>query len=176
MYASVLTLAVLSTSALGDSGPAARVVEHRLEVTNFGASSTRSETWRIRIDDPTRMPEDLQAPPGLEGATSSGARIADGRLVLPTGEGIRVDTHLREGDRISPHYDSMFAKIIAWGPDRDAAIARMVGALDSMEVEGVPTTAALHRRIITHDDFRSGRYDTRWLERTLPALMGEEPS
>ena len=99
-----------------------------------------------------------------------------GRLVLPTGEGIRVDTHLREGDRISPHYDSMFAKIIAWGPDRDAAIARMVGALDSMEVEGVPTTAALHRRIITHDDFRSGRYDTRWLERTLPALMGEEPS
>jgi len=99
-----------------------------------------------------------------------------GRLVLPAGEGIRVDTHLREGDRISPHYDSMFAKLIAWGPDRDAAIARMLGALDALEVEGVPTTVELHRHIITHDDFRSGAYDTRWLERTLPALLGEEPA
>ena len=96
------------------------------------------------------------------------------RLVLPEGEGIRVDTHLRQGDRISPHYDSMFAKLIACGPDRTEAIRRMVGALDGLEVEGVPTTAALHRSIITHPDFVAGAYDTRWLERRLPTLLGEE--
>ncbi|MEC7949439.1 MAG: acetyl-CoA carboxylase biotin carboxylase subunit, partial [Myxococcota bacterium] len=98
------------------------------------------------------------------------------RLVLPEGEGVRVDTHLREGDRISPHYDSMFAKLITWGPDRQSAIHRMTDALDTLEVEGIPTTAPLHRSIITHPDFVAGAYDTRWLERCLPTLLGEEPA
>jgi acetyl-CoA carboxylase biotin carboxylase subunit len=93
------------------------------------------------------------------------------RLRLPAGEGVRVDTHLREGDRISPHYDSMIAKLIAWGPDRPTAIARMLGALDGLEVEGVPTTAALHARILRHPTFASGAYDTRFLERELERLL-----
>jgi len=92
-------------------------------------------------------------------------------LRLPAGEGVRVDTHLREGDRISPHYDSMIAKLIAWGPDRPTAIARMLGALDGLEVEGVPTTAALHARILRHPTFASGAYDTRFLERELERLL-----
>jgi acetyl-CoA carboxylase biotin carboxylase subunit len=93
------------------------------------------------------------------------------KLVLPTGEGVRVDTHLSEGDRISPHYDSMFAKIIVHAATRDAAIDRMDAALAALIVEGVPTTAALHRRILRHPEFASGRYDTRFLERALEGLL-----
>lgn len=89
------------------------------------------------------------------------------RLVLPTGEGVRADTHLREGDAISPHYDSMIAKVIAWGEDRAQALARMEGALRGMVVEGVPTTIPLHLRVLAHPDFRAGTYDTAWLERVM---------
>ena len=93
------------------------------------------------------------------------------RLVLPTGEGVRVDTHLSEGDRISPHYDSMFAKVIVHAPSRAEAIDRMDDALGALIADGVPTTAALHRRILRHPEFASGQYDTRFLERELEGLL-----
>jgi acetyl-CoA carboxylase biotin carboxylase subunit len=93
------------------------------------------------------------------------------KLVMPTGEGVRVDTHLRQGDRISPHYDSMFAKLITHGADRTQARARMAAALDALIVEGVPTTAGLHRTIIDHPEFASGQYDTRFLERELEGML-----
>jgi len=98
---------------------------------------------------------------------SAGFRPAPGRvtrLVLPQGEGIRVDTHLREGDSISPFYDSMVAKVIVHAADRAAAIARMDEALAAMVVEGVPTTIPLQRRILADARFRSGVYDTSFLE------------
>jgi acetyl-CoA carboxylase biotin carboxylase subunit len=101
---------------------------------------------------------------------SQGFRPAPGRvsrLALPEGEGIRVETHLREGDTISPHYDSMIAKVIAHGADRAEAIARMERALGAMEVEGVPTTIPLQLRILADPRFRSGEYDTRLLETGL---------
>ncbi len=100
----------------------------------------------------------------------AGFRPAPGRvtrLVLPEGDGIRVDTHLREGDPISPHYDSMIAKVIVHAPTRDAAIARMEAALRSMIVEGVPTTIALQLRILAHPAFRAGTYDTTFLDGLL---------
>ncbi len=83
-------------------------------------------------------------------------------------DGVRVDTHLSAGDRISPHYDSMFAKLIASGPDRPTALQRMRDALDALNVSGVPTTAALHRWILDQPAMIAGDYDTRWLERHLP--------
>ena len=93
------------------------------------------------------------------------------RLRFPAGEGIRVDTWLREGDRIPPQYDSMVAKIIAHGPDRATAIERMRAALDALVVEGVPTSAGIHRRILQHPRFLRGDYDTAW----LPAVLaGQE--
>jgi acetyl-CoA carboxylase biotin carboxylase subunit len=98
---------------------------------------------------------------------SAGFRPAPGRvtrLVLPQGEGVRVDTHLREGDAISPFYDSMVAKVIVHAADRPAAIARMDAALAAMVVEGVPTTIALQRRILADPRFRSGAYDTSFLD------------
>lgn len=93
-------------------------------------------------------------------------------LRWPTGEGVRVDTHLSEGDRISPHYDSMFAKVITHGADREQARLRMIDALENIVVEGVPTTTALHLAVLRHPDFIAGRYHTRWLEDHLDALTG----
>lgn len=93
------------------------------------------------------------------------------RLRLPTGPGIRVDTHLAEGDRISPHYDSMFAKIIAHGPDRATAISRMQGALSALDVVGLPTTVPVHQAVLAHPRFQAGDYDTGFLESTFAALL-----
>jgi acetyl-CoA carboxylase biotin carboxylase subunit len=88
-------------------------------------------------------------------------------LELPTGEGIRVDTHLAAGDRIPPHYDSMVAKVIAHGPDRRAAIERMKGALEATRIEGVTTNIELHKRILRWNAFTTGQYDTTSLESEL---------
>jgi acetyl-CoA carboxylase biotin carboxylase subunit len=89
------------------------------------------------------------------------------RLVFPQMDGVRVDTHLREGDTISPHYDSMVAKLIVHAPTRGEAIARMEQALRATVVEGVPTTIGLHLRILAHPDFRAGTYDTTFLDTLL---------
>ena len=91
------------------------------------------------------------------------------RLVWPQGEGIRVDSHLHEGDEISPHYDSMIAKIIAHGSDRSQAISRLKQALKDLVVEGVKTTTPLHIRVLENEEFLSGRYDTTTLTRMLEA-------
>ncbi|MGB0641067.1 MAG: acetyl-CoA carboxylase biotin carboxylase subunit [Myxococcota bacterium] len=93
------------------------------------------------------------------------------RFDLPVGEGIRVDTHLKNGDSISPHYDSMIAKVIASGPSRDVAIERMRKALDSFIVEGVPTTIPLHRALMDHPGFIAGDTDTGFLEREIKGLL-----
>ncbi len=77
-------------------------------------------------------------------------------LSPPTGDRVRWDAAVEEGTRISPFYDSMIAKLITWGPDRQASIDRSIAALDSMHVEGVPTTASLHRTILDTDAFRAG--------------------
>ncbi|MFT5686725.1 MAG: acetyl-CoA carboxylase biotin carboxylase subunit [Myxococcota bacterium] len=113
---------------------------------------------RINAEDPT---QDFRPTPGCVE-----------HLRLPSGEGIRVDTHLKQGDRISPHYDSMFAKVIAHGATRQQAIERMIAALDATEVRGVSTTIPLHLAVLHHDEFTSGNYDTRFLERELPSLLG----
>jgi len=85
----------------------------------------------------------------------------------PEGEGIRLDSHMREGASIPPFYDSMIGKLIVYADTRDAAIDRMIGALDAFEVEGVPTTIPLHREILRDEQFRSNTIHTRWLEQDL---------
>lgn len=93
------------------------------------------------------------------------------RFDVPKGEGIRVDTHLRTGDKISPHYDSMIAKIIATGSTREDAIQRMREALDGLVIEGVPTTAPLLRRLLDLPQFIAGATDTGLLERHMEELL-----
>lgn len=94
------------------------------------------------------------------------------RFDIPAGEGIRVDTHLQAGDKISPHYDSMIAKVIVTAPTRVGAIQRMRDALDALVIEGVPTTAPLLRRLLDLPQFMDGSTDTGLLERHLEDLLG----
>ena len=83
----------------------------------------------------------------------------------PTGIGIRVDTAAYNEYVVTPHYDSLIAKIIAYGRDRQEAISRMKRALEMTVVEGVQTTIPLHQKILNNEDFRAGLFDTRFLER-----------
>ena len=85
----------------------------------------------------------------------------------PGGPGIRVDSHLFSGYEIPPYYDSLLAKIIAWGHDRDEAIARMHRALCEMEVGGVKTTIPFHLRLLHDDRFRKNGVHTRFVEDIL---------
>jgi acetyl-CoA carboxylase biotin carboxylase subunit len=82
----------------------------------------------------------------------------------PGGPGIRVDTHVYEGYEIPPYYDSLIAKVIAWGRNRDEAVTRMERALEEFVIEGIETTIPLHLRIIRSEEFRKGDYHTRWVE------------
>jgi len=83
----------------------------------------------------------------------------------PGGPGIRVDTFAHENCVISPFYDSMIAKVMAAGRDRDEAIARMKRCLGMMVVEGIKTNIPMHLRILDDPDFRAGKIDTGFMER-----------
>jgi acetyl-CoA carboxylase, biotin carboxylase subunit len=82
----------------------------------------------------------------------------------PTGIGVRVDTAAYNECVITPYYDSLIAKIIAYGKNRDEAIRRMKRALEMTVIEGVETTIPLHQRILANEDFLAGRYHTHFLE------------
>ena len=88
---------------------------------------------------------------------------------VPGGTGIRVDTAAHTEGVIPPYYDSLIAKLVAHGRDRNEAMARMARALDMFIVEGIHTSIPLHRRILNDPEFRAGRYDTRFMERLLEA-------
>jgi acetyl-CoA carboxylase biotin carboxylase subunit len=85
----------------------------------------------------------------------------------PGGPGIRVDTHLYSGYTVPPFYDSMIGKLIAYGEDRDTAIARMKNALSEMVIEGIKTNIPLHQEIFNHAAFKAGGLDIHYLERRL---------
>ncbi|MDI6870023.1 MAG: acetyl-CoA carboxylase biotin carboxylase subunit [Bacillota bacterium] len=92
-----------------------------------------------------------------------------GRLVLPGGPGIRVDTAIYPGYTIPPHYDSLIAKLIAWGNTRDEAIMRMRRALDEFVVEGIPTTIPFHKKVLDNAFFRRGEVYTNFIQRRVLA-------
>ncbi|HEU4426897.1 MAG TPA: biotin carboxylase N-terminal domain-containing protein, partial [Pilimelia sp.] len=89
------------------------------------------------------------------------------RLNLPAGPGIRVDTGVREGDRIPPDFDSMIAKIIAWGPDRAEALARLRRALKQTTavVAGGTTNRSFLLALLGRPEVRDGAFDNHWLDR-----------
>ena len=87
-------------------------------------------------------------------------------LNLPGGAGIRVDTAAYQDGVIPPYYDSLVAKLIAYGNTRDEAIARMKRALDMFVVEGIYTSIPLHQKILEHPEFVEGKIDTGFLVRT----------
>jgi acetyl-CoA carboxylase biotin carboxylase subunit len=106
---------------------------------------------RINAEDPAA---DFRPSPGL---------IT--RWQVPGGPGVRVDTHVVQGYRVPPNYDSMVAKLLVHQPTRAEAIAVMKRALDEFVVEGIKTTIPLHREILNHSAFVEGRVDTTFIER-----------
>jgi len=105
---------------------------------------------RINAEDPAR---DFMPCPGT---------IHD--FHAPGGLGVRVDSHLYTGYTVPPYYDSLLAKIIVHGRDRDEALARMIRALEESVFEGVPTSIPFHLAVLAHEEFRAGRVTTRFLE------------
>ena len=85
----------------------------------------------------------------------------------PGGTGVRVDTAAYAEGVIPPYYDSLIAKLIVRGKDRNEAISRMARALEMFIVEGIYTTIPLHRKILADPDFRAGKIDTGFIERFL---------
>jgi acetyl-CoA carboxylase biotin carboxylase subunit len=117
--------------------------------------------FRINAEDPA---EDFRPAPG---------RVS--RFRPPLGPGVRVDTHVEEGYTIPPFYDSLIAKVIVWGEDREVAIARGRRALAELALEGVPTTRELALDIVSSEEFGSGDYTTSFLAdaaRSLESLRG----
>ncbi len=84
---------------------------------------------------------------------------------FPAGDDIRVDTHIEAGSRVPPYYDSLLAKIIVGGPDRDTALAHARAALDNCRIEGVKTSIDIHRALLDDPEFIAGGVDTNWFER-----------
>jgi len=85
-------------------------------------------------------------------------------LHFPGGHGVRLDTHVYSGYIIPPHYDSMIAKLITTAQTREEAINKMKRALDEFLIEGVKTTIPFHRKLMDHPEYKSGNYDTSFME------------
>ena len=86
----------------------------------------------------------------------------------PLGPGVRVDSHCYPGYSVPPFYDSLLAKVIAWGASRSEAVARSRRALDELELVGLKTTLPFHRWILRNDEFLAARTSTGWVDSTWP--------
>jgi acetyl-CoA/propionyl-CoA carboxylase biotin carboxyl carrier protein len=111
---------------------------------------------------------------------SAGFRPALGTLdeyVEPSGYGVRVDSGARPGYTIPPNYDSLIAKLVAWGADREEALARMLRALADYQIAGVRTTIPFHQLALAHPAFAAGaatvNFIPRYLDDQLRALAGK---
>jgi acetyl-CoA carboxylase biotin carboxylase subunit len=109
---------------------------------------------RINAEDPEH---DFRPSPGKISALS-----------LPGGPGIRVDTHVYAGYEIPPFYDSMIAKLIAYGRTREEVIKTMQRALDEFLVEPIKTTVDFHKKVMIDSDFQKGDISTHFIEKLFP--------
>jgi len=130
--------------------------------------------WMIRVAEGERLP--AQEEIRLEGHAIECRITAEDPVnflpspgtiktwIAPGGKDVRIDTHAYCGYTIPTHYDSLIGKLIVWAPTRERAIAKMQRALDEFEISGVRTTIAFHRKMMRNPDFRSNRFDTKYLE------------
>ncbi len=84
----------------------------------------------------------------------------------PGGNGVRVDSAIYSGYSVKPYYDSMISKLIVRDKDRESCIKKLLVALDEYLIDGISTNIELHRRILSHPDFRSGNFSTKFLDQT----------
>lgn len=115
---------------------------------------------RINAEDSAR---DFHPSPGIVRAA-----------VWPSGEGVRVDTHIAAGSRVPPFYDSLLGKIIARGPERPTALKRMRQAIAEAHIEGVASNLAFHTEVLADCEFASGGVDTSFLARFLERRLALE--
>jgi acetyl-CoA carboxylase, biotin carboxylase subunit len=108
---------------------------------------------RVNAEDPAH---DFRPSPGLVSSVS-----------WPSGEGIRVDTHITAGARVPPFYESLMAKIIAHAPDRNAAVALLRSAIGATRVSGVHTNLPFHELVLADAEFQAGGFDTGFVSRLL---------
>jgi len=142
--------------------------------------------WQLRVASGERLPK-LQSELSIHGHAIEARLYAEdptrdflpatGRLShlhfpasAPTGP-VRVDTGVRAGDEVSIFYDPMIAKLIAWAPDRAAALKRMAVALGECEIAGLVTNVEFLRRVVEHPDFAAGKFDTGFIARHKDALV-----
>jgi acetyl-CoA carboxylase biotin carboxylase subunit len=156
-------------------------VEHPVTEFVTGIDIVKSQ---IRIAQGERLADILPGPVELRGHAIE-CRInaenpqtfvpSPGRITgfhLPGGIGVRVDTWAYTDCVIPPYYDSLVAKLIAYGSNRGEAIDRMRRALEMFIVEGIYTSIPLHLKIMADEDFQAGRLDTNFIKRFLPAAKG----
>lgn len=100
----------------------------------------------------------------------AGFRPSPGKITslhFPGGPGVRVDSHIYNGYVIPPYYDSLIAKLIVKGKTREEAIIKMHNALDEFVIEGIKTTISFHKRLMLDERFKSGNYDTKFIDTFL---------
>ncbi len=85
--------------------------------------------------------------------------------IEPTGEGIRVDSGYTAGTEVTPHFDSLIAKVCAYGETREDALARAIQACGEFQIEGLVTNQPFLEEILADEEFNDGRYDTGLVER-----------
>jgi acetyl-CoA carboxylase biotin carboxylase subunit len=158
-------------------------VEHPVTEQRYGIDLVE---WMIRIAAGERLTigQDDLRPAGhaiearinaedvLRDWAGSSGRIGD--LRLPAGPGIRVDTHVFDGYVVPPFYDSLLAKVIAFGPTRAVALGRLDRALREFQCSGVTTNVDFHRNLLCHPEFVSGRYRLDIVESVLAASPDHE--
>jgi acetyl-CoA carboxylase biotin carboxylase subunit len=108
---------------------------------------------RVNAEDPANS---FAPSPGLTRAAN-----------WPSGEGIRVDTHITSGSRVPPFYDSLLGKVIAHGPDRKAALERLRSAISAARIVGVQTNLSFYTMLLADPEFQAGGVDTGFVERLL---------
>ncbi len=96
------------------------------------------------------------------------------KLNLPAGPGVRIDTHLGPGAEVSPYYDSLMAKVICYGADREQARARMVAALSEFSLLGITNTSAFLRDVVASAAFARAELSTRFLEENFARWANAE--
>ena len=110
----------------------------------------------------------------LRGFLPTSGRVLE--LHEPTGDGVRVDSALRDGLDVATDYDPMLAKIVAWGPDRESALDRLRRALEETVIFGVTTNVGFLGRLVAHPDVVVANLDTGLIEREVATLVATEPS